>query len=102
MLSSTSKSLKFKQDLLPSAVTLLFKNCSEFFFRIFFAIRFPYQRSKLGGSAGRSTQNATRGTIFLRIADWLFVPEAAKATLRICLRHCFRSTRWRSRFFVIG
>ena len=67
----TVASLRFRQyNLLPSILALLFIDCSEF---IFLGNCLP-SNSRTNtvnlGPTCQSTQNATRGAIFLRIVDW--------------------------------
>ena len=70
MFSSTATSLKFGQfNLLPSILTLLFINCSEFIFSGNYLPSDSHTNTVDLGPTCRATQNATSGAIFLRIAD---------------------------------
>ena len=68
-----AKLTKFAEyNLLPSTLILLFINinCSEFMFYENYLPSDPHTKRVNLGPAGRSTQNATHGAIFLGMADW--------------------------------
>ena len=68
--SSTTAFLTFGQyNFFPSILTLLFIICSELIFEGNYLPSDSHANKVNLGPTCRSTQNATRGAIFLRIAD---------------------------------